>query len=192
VATLFSCFGLIRRSGERAPRASLATRLNQHSRRPRGGAARLGERTVAREAVGDKDNSWSYEPTRIARAKRVPNVPASGRSRTAMPCGRARAIPAWLVGFVTFRRRPSSQRITGGATCHAGGRGFESRRSRLSRSPLPAPMRRSAYTRSAASSRGRRAKTAWSEAIWTGSTRSRAAISRCVGGGRTLSSVHRT
>jgi len=57
----------------------------------------------------------------------------------------------------------------------------------------PAPTNGSTYPASSdASSRGRSVKTAWSEASSTGSTPRRAAISRCVAGGRMVSSVHRT
>ena len=61
------------------------------------------------------------------------------------------------------------------------------------RQPWPRwPAPGSAYPAStAASSRGWSEKTSWSDASSTGSTPRRAAISRCVAGGRMLSSVQR-
>jgi hypothetical protein len=73
----------------------------------------------------------------VACGKRVPNASPGRSRRPAEPCGRGRRDRCRGSGFDALRRDSSLDADTCGAACHAGGRGFESRRSRLT-SPLHA------------------------------------------------------
>jgi hypothetical protein len=61
------------------------------------------------------------------------NVPRSARSDSAQPSGPTARNPATHAGLGAFTCSRSSAGVLALAACHAGGRGFESRRSRLSK-----------------------------------------------------------
>jgi hypothetical protein len=65
---------------------------------------------------------------------RAPFMPKTRRNGLTERCGPAASNPAQPVGESALERRSSPDIGTGGAACHAGGRGFESRRSRLTSS----------------------------------------------------------
>jgi hypothetical protein len=68
---------------------------------------------------------WPFGRIRVPHS--CPNASDCGDEAMRIREAGSDSKPAWLIAIVLERRRPSRRRTA----CHAGGRGFESRRSRL-------------------------------------------------------------